>query len=282
MGSYIFNNLLEDKVAEYKNKFEAHSRKLFTNEENNKLFHTGEFGTYREAITREFLKGFIPYSLDISTGFLINSENQLSTQIDIIIFDPNVTLLLENEYLQKFFHVEPTLGIGEVKSKLSKQQLEEALNKLARNKSMRNTKSLEKAVMKDKFKDSSLNNRFIPNINLTSFLICQKLDFDISKLPNEVNQMYYSDILDEYKHNFILSLEDGLLCYKDEEGFNTPWPVLNNKKLKNLWIKPGETGLEHIFMFVHLLNLAIRYTEIYEADILFYMNPISIKRKSEE
>lgn len=87
MPSDIFNSLLEEKIMNYKNKFERHSRNLFTDKENDKLVHPGEFGTYREAITREFLKGFIPYSLDISTGFLINSENQLSTQIDIIIFD---------------------------------------------------------------------------------------------------------------------------------------------------------------------------------------------------
>lgn len=190
--------------------------------------------------------------------------------------------MLENEYLQRFFQVEPTLCIGEVKSILSKQELKKALNKLARNKSMRNAKSLEKAVMKDKFKDSRLNNKFIPNINLTSFLICQKLNFEIAELPTEINQMYESDILDEYKHNFILSLEDGLFCYKDEEDFTTPWPTLYNKKLKNLWIKPGETGLDHIFTFVHFINLVIRYTDIFEADILFYKKPILNKRRSEK
>lgn len=281
MSSDKFNSLLEDKIINYKNKFEKLSRDLFTNTEDEKLYHPGEFGIYRESITREFLKYFIPYSLDISTGFLINSENEISTQVDIVVFDPSVTLLLEDEYLQRFFQIESTVGIGEVKSKLNKQQLKEALNKLARNKSMRNSKSLERAIMKDKSKDPKLNDVVIPNTNLTSFLICQKLEFDIYNLPIQIDEMYDNDILDKYKHNFILSLEDGLFCYKDDEGNNTPWPTLKNKKLKNLWIKPGETGLEHIFMFAHFVNLSIKHTEIFEADFLFYMKSFILNRISE-
>jgi hypothetical protein len=53
--------------------------------------HPGEKGSFFEEIVREFLKMYSPKSLDISTGFIIDSNDNESKQMDIIISDATKT-----------------------------------------------------------------------------------------------------------------------------------------------------------------------------------------------
>jgi hypothetical protein len=53
----------------------------------NVMRHPGEKGTSIEDTFREFLKKYFPNSLDISTGFIIDSSGNESRQLDVIISD---------------------------------------------------------------------------------------------------------------------------------------------------------------------------------------------------
>lgn len=84
----------------------------------------------REKTVKNFLKYFIPERLNIDDGFIITSDDFISTQCDIIIYDKSSTPLIEGENSQNFFTQETVVAIGEVKSNLNKCNLGKALNKL--------------------------------------------------------------------------------------------------------------------------------------------------------
>lgn len=89
--------------------------------------HWGEEGRYKEIILMNFLRGFLPNTLSVGTGF-IKDENMVSTQLDIIIYNP----IIANYYLQDDFviiHPTSVVGIIEVKSNPDKNKIAEAIDK---------------------------------------------------------------------------------------------------------------------------------------------------------
>lgn len=89
MANKIFNTIMEEKISIFKNSSSNTSHLLFYDESIGRLKHPGEFGTYREKVTKEFSRFFIPRRLGIDDGFIINANDEISTQADIIIFDSN-------------------------------------------------------------------------------------------------------------------------------------------------------------------------------------------------
>ena len=104
----------------------------------------------------------------------MNSFDEVSTQCDLVIFDGSNTPLIEDSRNKRFFPVESVAAIGEVKSKLSKHDFLSALSKLAAAKATRRFENPTHVRRKVDLPD------YIHNYDLTvSFLICEKLDFDI-------------------------------------------------------------------------------------------------------
>ena len=129
MSINVFEKLLIEKIENFKSAFAETAEGVFFNDDG-KLIHPGEFGRYRENICKQFLKFVTPARLDIGTGFIINTSNEVSHQCDIIIYDAQNTPLLESEEKQFFFPVETIAAVGEIKSVLSKKALSEAIQKL--------------------------------------------------------------------------------------------------------------------------------------------------------
>ncbi len=88
---------------------------------------------YRERCLKDILSYFLDKNYTISDGFIINSNNEVSTQCDVIIHNSKIMPLIDNN-ISNFFPMEVISSIGEVKSTLSKDQLKEILRKLAKNK----------------------------------------------------------------------------------------------------------------------------------------------------
>jgi hypothetical protein len=264
MASEVFNALLKERIDVFKSAFSSVSTELFYDKVAKRLRHTGEYGTFREAIVRDFLKFVAPRGLDLSTGFVITGMNDVSTQCDIVIFESSMTPLYVEGDRQRFFPIESVFCIGEVKSTLGKSQFAGALNKLAKVKMLSDRISHPTIVRKgtpgpfDPF-----NN---PNDVVPSILICQKLDFDISNIEAEIDGMYESSIEHRHKHNLILSIEDGVFAYASEGGF-LPYPRLADLSLKHQFFRPTEGGVCHIrafamFVFMITANKTLFYPEI--------------------
>lgn len=197
MSNTIFQAILDRKIEYFIQSFVEDADSIFYKDE--KLFHPGEYGKFRENTLKELLRMLIPTNNRIGDGFIITSKNNVSTQCDIIIFE-NENLPLLNDGIYQFYTIESTLAIGEVKSAQSKIQLKETLRKLASNKMLQDERTYN--IKKRK-------SNFIHNEDIFSFLICRKIENPDKLNFNEI----YGDIPKRYWHNCILSIEDGFQNY---------------------------------------------------------------------
>lgn len=214
MSNKIFQTILDRKIEYFVQSFVKDANSIFYKDE--KLFHPGEYGKFRESTLKELLKLVIPTSFQIGEGFVITSTDKISTQCDIVIFD-NENLPLLNDGIYQFYTIESTLAIGEVKSDLNKTQFKDALIKLAKNKMLQDDRipNIKKGRSKEKERE-----------HLFTFLICRKFQFGGKINFNEI----YGEIPQKYWHNCILSIEDGIFHYN--------FPVLNlSPKLKEYYLK---------------------------------------------
>lgn len=175
-----------------------------------------------------------------------------------------MTPLYEEGDRQRFFPIESIFCVGEVKSKMSKLQLAESLNKLAAVKAIGErikSPSVIRRMHPGNFDPANYPYDLVPSV-----LICQKLDFDLQNIENEIDGMYRSDIQHRHKHNLILSLSDGLFSYFGSDGLNVAYPMVKGANLKHIFIWPGENAYAHLqlfgsFMFMLTTHKTLLYPE---------------------
>ena len=235
MPSEIFQALMREQVDIFRAAFSTTATEVFLDKATGRLRHSGEYGTFRESVVRDFLKFVVPRSLDMSTGFVITSKGNVSTQCDVVIFDSRSTPLYVEGDRQRFFPVECVRGIGEVKSTLGRSELAAALNKLAK------IKQFSDQVQSPAGMGARLQAPFDPVNNhadlVPSFLICQRFNFDHSKLEEELDSMYEVGIEHRHKHNVVLSIDDGVLCYESPGG-HLPYPRHNKRDNVHRFLLP--------------------------------------------
>lgn len=281
MASDIFRNIVEQRINIFVSTFGKDVNKLFKID--NRLIHPLEYGMYKERCVKELLEFICDRSTAISDGFIISADNNVSTQCDIIMYQSDIMPVIDNG-ISKFFPVEIVKCIGEVKSILDKAAFCEALVKMAQNKKM----FLQRR---------GANTSFVPlreKDEIISFLICNKLNFNIEKLDFD---KIYKEIPDiRFRHNMILSLQDGLFIYEFDAA-NAPellkksftevvkevqpimWyfphiSVTNYPlyKCKSKMIKPDEKDVyHHIIHFLNGLQNAMFKQSEYKMDIGNYL-----------
>ena len=292
----ILTEITKYNVNNIKESFDI-SKKVFSDRKTNKLFHSGEFGGYRENIIKNWLKLYIPEKFGISTGFIITSTNKVSTQCDIIIYNRDCTPKIDNNG-QRFFPIETVVAIGEIKSDIqSAKSLNEILYKLAKIKELRLELEYSKPEVYERRFETTMRrmidlnpgkilppkgenpNNYLeisikgnPYDNIYSFLICNKFDFDFSNFLFE-----YKDIQPHSWHNSILSLNDGKFSYITPDGTpNMSHPVSGNKVLKHYFTKStnAQHSLEpYISSFLTKLHDNVTANTVFKFDLLKYLIP---------
>jgi hypothetical protein len=261
----IIRNLTAQNFENLKASFD-YSKKVFWDEGKNKLVHPGEFGSYREKIIHDWLRLYLPKKYGIASGFVINSENKISNQCDIIIYDLYNTPQIQTEENQKFFPIETILAIGEVKSDINSfAELKKFVEKLSKVKKMRSELKNPKPYYKHISGNFDLERN--PYDNVFTFLICNKFNFDpIGKNCN-------IDIYKTHRHNLILSISDGLMNYTSTGNSpNLSFPFINESELIPTFIKNNNENLpNHIMLFLTSLMTALKFTTLLELDMTYYL-----------
>ena len=234
MPNKVINALIEERADAFVAAFRQRSKALFQDDtKRNHIRHPGEFGTYREAITADFIRCFLPQHLSVETGFIVNPSGAVSGQLDLIVYNPHMTPPLESKQRQRFFPVETVVAVGEVHSDISKTQFREALGRLAEVKRIRAALHAESSTVSRwiDVKGVPYSPDRVPFDQVFTFLVCNRFDFDFDGLsfPGILNEIY-EDIDDNKRHNTILSIEDGLLLYSgklpnDETTLDTYFPT---------------------------------------------------------
>jgi hypothetical protein len=270
-----FSSLLNEQIELFKYSFAASARQAFVDPTTGNLIHAGEFGTYREAILRAFLRLCVPARLDVGTGFLINASGEVSTQADVVIFDRSAIPRIESSEHQRFFPVEGVCAIGEVKSRLSKAELRDALNKLARVKAKADLVSSKIPIHRDKSVDKlTFDREVVVYDQLFSFLVCEGFDFDSDALASDVAGWYESDVKNHHKHNLVLSMADGLLLYVDANKKSWMYPSTVKWPVKNRFVRSNGNKTPHFHLFCSYMYSATTSATILFPEMTAYMPPL--------
>ena len=90
--------------------------------------HHAELGNHREILFRNFLRKYLPKSWNISTGFVIGENGEISRQQDVIIWDAQnfIPYLQEHDFV--IVPQQAVYALIEIKTNLSKKELKNALN----------------------------------------------------------------------------------------------------------------------------------------------------------
>ncbi|CAD7381530.1 hypothetical protein XCY_002270 [Xanthomonas arboricola pv. juglandis] len=268
--------LLDEKIDEFRRSFLVSSRQLYFGPDGKPL-HNGEFGGHREVTARTLVSQFTPERMAVDSGFVVNSRGKVSTQCDIVVYDTGSTPLIRNANYQRFFPIESVCAVGEVKSILKLSEAKDALIKLAKTKALRDT--IHEPSYVYRARASPGTPRYRPEHDeldqLVSFVICEKLDFDVASKLGELVGCYNSAAPRRpfcHQHNLLLSVEDGLLAYLHGSGVLYPFPsvltlrsspdnpdeILEGAKLLgHRWVQPNPKSIEHIRHFCALLHTAL-------------------------
>ncbi len=93
--------------------------------------HAGESGSETEIILKDFLKDHLPRRFDIETGFIVGSDGTVSKQSDLIIFDALNCPVYRKGPKTFILPRDNVAAIIEVKSKLNKDELNDAAEKIS-------------------------------------------------------------------------------------------------------------------------------------------------------
>ncbi|WP_439938535.1 DUF6602 domain-containing protein [Nocardia sp. N13] len=107
-------------------------RKLFPNSDNTQSGHAGEEGRWTESLIAEFLRRNLPSSLEVATGFILDTASGMrSYQIDILIHDPTVAAPILRYGDAVVVMPEAVLGAISVKHTLRQKKLAHELRELS-------------------------------------------------------------------------------------------------------------------------------------------------------
>lgn len=275
MSSSVFAAISNHHVEVFRTSFCSVARDVFYDEQNGRLRHAAEFGAYRERICADYLKLFLPTYLKVGTGFLINRDDGVSTQCDLTIFDPEYTPLVVDAEHRRFFPVETVVGIGEIKSVLTKTEFFAALIKLAAAKALRDSSS-KHAVRRSSYLSDNPQDEHHYN-EMVSFVICEKFSFNVKELTSEISAHYDScNVHPRHRHNLILSIQDGLFCYKNpliNRDVVWMYPFTRGEVMKNRLVYPGANAQNHFGIFNAYLFMLFANSTVFLPHIADYDQP---------
>lgn len=110
-------------------------------EQSNQFSHNGTKGDERENAVIEVIRDCLPLCYGLKTGQIFDKNNQLSKQIDCVIYDAVYSNFFYKNNQNTLFPVESIYGTIEVKSCLDKKELEKALENIKSVKNLYREKS---------------------------------------------------------------------------------------------------------------------------------------------
>lgn len=198
-------------------------------------FHPGLIGSAREIPARTQLERVLPGNFGVGSGIVIDSFGGRSKQQDIVVYEKHLcpVFTINDTPEATFYPIEGVMAVGEVKSSLDKDKLEDAFSKIQSVKSLR------------RFMEAETEEAFnlpetIPFRNYGSSLLTSGTEleeFDINKSLDQVfgfilagKSSIKSDTLlnhavncaektiPRYTPNVIVSLEDGHISWLKAEN----------------------------------------------------------------
>jgi len=101
------------------------------------ITHRGSKGKMREIeIIKEYLSKYLPGNIGISNGEIIATNDFVSSECDIVLYEKNSTPYLIHKDGYQVFPIECIYGVIEIKSLLDSKQLQDSIHKIKELKKM--------------------------------------------------------------------------------------------------------------------------------------------------
>jgi len=121
-----------------------------------------------------------------------------------------------------------------------------------------------------KTKDFPFNPEKYPYDQISTFLICEQFDFQVTEenIHEEINSLYGETLHDRYKVDFILSLKDGFVGYYKEGKEFLFYP--STKDGYKIELVKSNDKKDHVKQFVNLFYNRLTLTSIVKPEISEY------------
>lgn len=150
------------------------------------MTHPGAVGAGRETSAKQKLKQILPAGVGVGSGFVIDSFGHTSRQCDIILYEENYALRFcpNSDTDNTYYNCESVIAVGEVKSVVTRKELEDSLEKLSIVKSLQRRDdgtSLRNYLSSQAIAETLKGSRpYEPSKDakkqIFTFLLCQKFD----------------------------------------------------------------------------------------------------------
>jgi len=196
------------------------------------LSHRGLKGCANEAILSEWLEQYLPRSVSICTGEVIDSHGLRSKQADVIAFDTFTAPRYFTSGDTNVLPVEAVYSVFEVKAYLNKQEIETAFENMLAVKSLQKTAYFPTCITTTKSLYGKMSNHWPVNFFVFAF------DSDgLDTIREHVESLNSRQPLDK-RIDLVCSLNKGLLVNVGPDGLQ-PIPMPNT----NLVAKQSDKAL---------------------------------------
>lgn len=192
----FFYKQFEDTAKDMWVAFERLKRDSITNK-------TDE-GEYLENIVVDFLRKYLPKRFSVGRGYIMNQEGKTSLQQDVVIYNSDNYVLLNNTQGYQVFPVECVHSTVEVKSTLTRKTLEMA------NRNVQSIKHLSGVALKVEIKTGDIVDAQQYGAVIFSSLFAFQSDSSLETCADNFEELSTSI-------DFLSILNKGNICYFEKE-----------------------------------------------------------------
>jgi len=192
------------------------------------LSHAGLKGEANEETVRKFLRQYLPKTLDITTGMLVDSNGNQSRQLDIIICDTVKTPIFYQSRETRVIPIECAYAVIEVKAFLDKSELEKSYE------NMKSVKSLsKKAFLKPKGVISHTNTLYGKEWDFwpIHYFVFAYNSTGLDSVLDNLNNYQQADDIPK-RIDAICVLEKGVILNQGPDGMFSALPGPGSKAVK--------------------------------------------------
>jgi len=177
--------------------------------------HAAESGAEAEIILTKFLRDRFPRRFDVASGVVIGTDGSVSKQTDLIVFDAFNSPIYRKGPRVHILPRDNVAAVVEVKSKLNKDQLKDAAEKISSVKSIKPTpiSNLDQPVT---FSDMIIANTLGCVFAFDSYTSLETLAENL----REINEQYPSDRWID----LVVVLDKGIISYAMQMPFGKNFP----------------------------------------------------------
>lgn len=213
------------------------------------ISHPGEKGSSRENALKNYLRPHIPDKFEFSEGIIVDSHDQQSCQIDMIIHDKIATPFLLDTSMKRVIPIESVYAIIEVKSTLTKDELRKSI------KNVQSVRSLTK---------NTLNGQASPTLG---FVFAYTTDSSLETVYKNLIELS-KDVQIDQQVSAICILSEGLILSVQIANLSTI--ILNPSK--DTIFAMYKNSNNSLLMFYLLLFQALNTIIVYPPNMMAYAN----------